>query len=806
MLKSITRRLLLSAILFQTFFLFAADGIPEAAFKLGMGVPPANPGGKKPNLTTMIDDGYWQGAPVGGFGAGTFSRTYRGDFARWHMKTGVHKYQTLWTNQFSMYQKSASGEAFAQVLTVGKPDGPVGASWNWNYPAGAGDYYALYPKSWYDYKNPKFPAHLVIEQFSPILPKNYKETSYPIAVYQLKADNPSKEPVTVSVMLTWQNMIGWFRDFGRKFDGKLDEGTVNTFKSEPVAGGTMKGIVFDRYRHAGQKVTEDWDGQMTIAAVESPGVEVTHYATFMPGPADAAVWQPFAQTGKLPNSDQNWTSSGETLAGAIAVTFTLKPGENRVVPVVISWDMPVVQFGSGRKWIRKYTDFFGTTGTNAWQIAKTGLTNAQTWSQAIDKWQATIANDNSKPLWYRGMLFNELYNVADLGGFWARPPEAKPGTQYTFAFLECFDYPFYNTLDVLFYGSMPLAHMWPEISKSIMRDFAATVNQDLTQDFMWIWKSEQTGSLHLRDRKLRGAVPHDLGAPAEDPFAFVNQFSWQNTNRWKDLNPKFVLMIYRDYVRSGGTDTKFLRDTWPAVQQAMQHLRQFDTNNDGLPENEGYPDQTYDVWVVHGESAYCGSLYLASLRASEEIAKKLGDAKAAAGYRELFMKAQKSYIDKLWAGDYFRYDTGSEYKDNIQAEQLAGQWYANLTGLGDIVPANMRKSALTKVFNNNVMKFGDGKMGASNGIGADGTIIKTNEQVQEVWIGTTFGLASHMLSEGMTEEAYKTAWGVYNVVYLDKAYWFRTPEAYEIDGNYRASMYMRPGSIWAMEMVQAPKK
>jgi non-lysosomal glucosylceramidase len=78
--------------------------------------------------------------------------------------------------------------------------------------------------------------------------------------------------------------------------------------------------------------------------------------------------------------------------------------------------------------------------------------------------------------------------------------------------------------------------------------------------------------------------------------------------------------------------------------------------------------------------------------------------------------------------------------------------------------------------------------------------------VQEVWIGTTFGLASHMLSEGMTEEAYKTAWGVYNVVYLDKAYWFRTPEAYEIDGNYRASMYMRPGSIWAMEMVQAPKK
>jgi hypothetical protein len=29
----------------------------------------------------LIDDGYWQGAPVGGMGAGTFSRSYRGDFS-----------------------------------------------------------------------------------------------------------------------------------------------------------------------------------------------------------------------------------------------------------------------------------------------------------------------------------------------------------------------------------------------------------------------------------------------------------------------------------------------------------------------------------------------------------------------------------------------------------------------------------------------------------------------------------------------------------------------------------------------------
>jgi non-lysosomal glucosylceramidase len=59
-----------------------------------------------------------------------------------------------------------------------------------------------------------------------------------------------------------------------------------------------------------------------------------------------------------------------------------------------------------------------------------------------------------------------------------------------------------------------------------------------------------------------------------------------------------------------------------------------------------------------------------------------------------------------------------------------------------------------------------------------------------------------MLEDGMKDEAYRTAWGIYNVTYEKKGYWFRTPEAWDITGNYRASMYMRPAAIWAMEMGQ----
>src|ERR1700722_6475888 len=158
---------------------WAGDAIPQAAWKRPLGLPLNNPGVTR--VAGDIDDGYWQGVPVGGLGAGTFSRSYRGDFARWHIKAGVHKYQPVYANQFAVYGRSEDdANGTAQVLMNGHPDGGQLSSWQWDYPVGAGDYAALYPKSWFDYRWKKFPAHVTVEQFSPILPDNYKETSYPV--------------------------------------------------------------------------------------------------------------------------------------------------------------------------------------------------------------------------------------------------------------------------------------------------------------------------------------------------------------------------------------------------------------------------------------------------------------------------------------------------------------------------------------------------------------------------------------------------------------------------------------------------
>jgi non-lysosomal glucosylceramidase len=305
---------------------------------------------------------------------------------------------------------------------------------------------------------------------------------------------------------------------------------------------------------------------------ETSGVELSYLTSFLADGDGKPVWTSFAKDGSLPGKDVSWVSAGEKLAGAIAVRFTLKPGEKKIVPMVVAWDFPIVEFGQGRRWHRRYTDFYGATGKNAWAIARDGLQNAANWSSAIDRWQAPYVNDENKPSWFRGMLFNEMYVLTDGGTFWGRPSGSDAKIAPTFALLECFDYAYYGTLDVSFYGSMPLLKFWPDVDKQVLRQFAATVPREWPELGLWVWKTEQTGEPVLHKRKKKGAVPHDLGVPEGDPFFSVNEPGWQDTNDWKDLNTKFVLMVYRDYVLTGRKDKAFLDEMWPAMKEALAYL------------------------------------------------------------------------------------------------------------------------------------------------------------------------------------------------------------------------------------------
>jgi non-lysosomal glucosylceramidase len=772
--------------------------IPRQAWSraLGEGYEPApHPRVDQP----LIDDGPWAGAPVGGIGAGSIGRTQRGDFARWHLDVGRHRFESIAASQFSLFVAPADGLApRAHVLSTIRPDGLP--TWGFDLPVGAGTYHALFPYAWFDVDWDELPVRVVQRQFSPVLPHNYRESSYPVAIFETLIENRSAARVTAALMFSWQNVLGRA--------GGLDR--AGGQRHEAVHRDGLAGVVLGAPTAAAGTA---WDGSFAIAALEADGVELTAAPLFEVGDRAAALWADFAADGRLTGADgeAGVAPAGGPMAAALAATVQLAPGESRTIPFVLAWDIPQAEFAVGTRWHRRYTSFFGTSGRNAWSIAAEGARSREAWSAAIDAWQAPILADESRPDWYAQALFNELYFMVDGGTLWtdgspipaegSTPPAdlaaAAGGPLGRFAQIECFDYPFYNTLDVDFYASFARLQLWPELERAVIREFVASVDVDdpAVVEIQWSGK--------LAPRKCPGALPHDVGGPDDDPFLRVNAYRYQDINIWKDLNCKYVLQLWRDATALGDDD--LLRDAWPGVVRALDHVASFDRDGDGLPEHDGDPDQTYDTWPMSGPSAYCAALWLAALRAAIEIGTRVGTAAdaatgaALARFERWLRDGTAAFEDKLWAGTHYRYDGGGgPSSDSIMADQLAGQWYADATGLGDVAEPARVEQALRTVHAMNVQGFEGGEMGAVNGVRPDGSVDGSSEQSPEVWVGTTYALAAFMLGRGLEDEAWQTARGAWNVVW-NRGLWFRTPEAYDVSGNYRASLYLRPLSIWAIE-------
>ncbi len=788
--------------------------IPTCAWSRPIGL-----GWDKPytvRYASNLDDGPWHGMPLGGLGAGCIGRSSRGDFNLWHIDGGEHTFKTVPACQFSVFEQVTGTPSQAYALCTEAPaDGSL-SQWEW-YPASSatrstGTYYALYPRSWFEYAG-VFQSQLICEQFSPIWAGNYQETSYPIAVFEWTAHNPTDQPLTLSLMLSWQNMVGWFtnaiaspqvyvRDDGSpeyEYQPRLgqSDGNFNQLVREPgVVGCRMDRIATASAGREGQ-------GQWAIATSAENGVEVFYHSHWNPAGDGSDLWQTFAEDGSLSNQiAETPATGGRQVAAAIAVRFTLAPGQTRRIPFVLAWDFPVTEFAKGVESYRRYTDFFGRSGRNAWAIAQTALNHYQSWQQQIQTWQQPIL-DQDLPNWFKLALFNELYDLTSGGTLWSAADFQDPIGQ--FAVLECLDYRWYESLDVRLYGSFGLLILWPELEKSVMRAFARAIpTSDNTL--------RQIGyNRALAPRKVANAVPHDLGAPNECPWRKTNYTSYQDCNLWKDLPSDFVLLVYRDFYCTGATDYQFLADCWPAIQAALDHLKTFDLDDDGIPENSGAPDQTFDDWQLQGVSAYCGGLWIAALEAAIATGKILIDHSAEAyptprlqetiaTYQGWLKQSRSVYQAKLWNGEYYRLDSDSG-SDVVMADQLCGQFYARLLSLPDVVSCDRAHLALNTIYQTCFLKFQQGQFGAANGLGPGGVPEKPDAtHPLEVWTGINFGLAALLLQTGMKSEALQLAEVVVGQIYQNGLQ-FRTPEAITAKGTFRACMYLRAMAIWAIYSV-----
>ena len=492
------------------------------------------------------------GVPLGGMGGGSIGRGWRGDFRRWTIRPGFIHHQSVCADQFSLFVQQEGGEPSVTTLSPVKPDDGTLNSWNWGLDPALATYHGLFPRAWTTYENPLPGVRLMCKQVSPVIPHNYKESSFPVAVFEWTVENTSKKAATIGLMFTWQNGIGEKNDSAGGHRNKPFQLEISSQKK--VTGIALKHIHRQKkVLPLGQKATgplptiED-PLTFAIAAQQSKEVKVTTHARFKADGSGSEIWNLFAQTGELDNGkDDTPSSAGESIGAGVAATVHLKPGKTITIVFSLAWDMPVVHSGQGTPYARRYTAFYGNKGNAAPEIARDAIVHYTGWERLIDAWQNPILKNAGLPDWYKCALFNELYYVVEGGVFWgyAEKQKALEREMGHYWYLEGHEYRMVNTYDVHFYASIAFAMLWPRIELSITRDFArATLEENLTL-FPMAHENKPV------PRKVRGAVPHDLGWPEEDPYRMLNGYNMHDSGKWKDLNPKFVLMAYRDYIFTG---------------------------------------------------------------------------------------------------------------------------------------------------------------------------------------------------------------------------------------------------------------
>ncbi len=761
--------------------------IPDAAWSVPCHQTHPNPGKPNHDKPEIVDPPF-HGAPIGGFGAGTIGRTYRGDFARWHLHTGRHTYRSLpaCAQAIAIRQGASCLDAFALGPT---PDGNALSSWT--FVTRGIHYHALYPFAWFEGSAARSAVRWRLTQFSPILPNCYRETSLPVAVFRWHLHNATDDPVTVTLLFSWEN--GSIVSPGEP----LESGVLHRVTSNDP------GVLW--MGRSGVDPKTDEDGAF---AISSDGGDSFHLPIFDPEGSGEEVWQALMD-GRMAEYPERFTPGWGRSAGALGVNVELAGGESREAAFSLAWHFPVTRFGSGRGWYRRYTRFYGRgTGRGepddpACRLAIDALAARDEWEREIRTWQAPILEHRSPAL--AGSLFNSLYILADGGSAWengdveddtkrTRVPHI-PGSRKVgrFSVLECFTYPYYATLDVRFYGAFPLLFFWPELERQVLLQYAeaAALTDEQNREMVHVQETAR--------RKLAGTVPHDLGSPNEDPWGKVNAYDDIDPNRWKDLGPKFVLLAARYLSHVGWEDRGFLRGVWPAVRSAMAHLSSQDRNDDGLPEHEGIPDQTFDKWPMTGASAYTAGLTIAALNAAAEIATWCGDQGAAKRYTNWRRKAVRTRAKKLWTGAGFKYDCSPEGSGTVMAAQLVGDWAGTIAGLPQALGKNETRGTLEKIWEACAIEV-DGKLwGLANGGATGENDPPKNRHAREVWPGVNYAVASHLVLAGLHDKALTLIDALARVIQNDRPYVFTTPEAWDANGNYRGMMYFRPLTIWAVE-------
>ena len=736
-----------------------------------------------------------KGLPLGGVGAGNFMYNLCGTFGPWQMKVGRYEERFLPQGAFHIWEKVGGKEAAARTLATDD----VLPAWQRLNP-GEADYYALFPRGWCTYK--VFQTDVSLQFFSPFIKDNYRETSLPVAVFLFKIHNPTKSPAKVSVMFAFPNApytgpqntpLGKVKESGWPETSRERRGLRNELARDLTHGITAVLMKAQDASNPPETENSEW-----CIATSSPASHVTAWD----GDGDGSdIWRHFAAEGRLPNT----ASRQETRlpSGALCVETEVAPDDGVTVPFALGWFFPQVEFGSGTRWWRRFTEYFPPRPGQAFEIVKEALINREPWLKQVEAWQNPIINNPAYPEWLKQGTLNELYYATFGGSFWengciTKPKKfgGRPG-QHLASVMECQEYALAETFDVRHHASRSNRDLLPQMERDILLAFA---------DFI----------MDTPD----GSCPHDAGLIAGDPFFDYDGYGrsynqgpdgtkGRITTPWSEFSPKFIQQCHAYWQKT--KQDKFLEEVWPALVRSFRYQKSTDVDGDGLTEMKSseYRDN----------KLFNAVLWLGALEALEALAEYRQDQDFGAEITAVLDKARASTEQQFWNEQlgYYQYNARNQ---DIMGDAMIGERYVDVTGLSPVLTPDRMTSHYRQLFKRAVLPLKDfngdgvGDIGVANALHPDSTPgVGDSEAAHqfEVWTGVSYNAAANIYSWGkrtgdgsLQADALLAAWGVYSTSWLNEqtAYWFSTPEAWRLEDprKFRALMYQRVRAIWEFTM------
>lgn len=632
------------------------------------------------------------GVPLGGIGAGTVELWPDGGLHDWRIGENWDRVREPEFSYFALRCSAAgSGRSSTRVLQNSR--------WAGRLRTEHIEYDGEFPFVFLDYGSGKQPVAIRAEVFSSLIPNNAEDSCLPLARFGFTLENALDENVDVSLT------------FALGTSPLMGKGVSSFVQAEGLSS-----ITYESGRDS--------------VALSTTATDSSHGASWI----GEFLPSEFRRSGRL-----NGAMGEDNGRIALCAHLDLGPHESKKVIFFLSWFFPdfrqrptrsgsmelkfkelgtTQEAEAGKYYGRRYNRF-----GSAREVAIYFARNLERLESGTRRWHETIYK-SSLDNWFKHFLSNSLYPLFKTS-FWTE--------QGLFNILESTNAaPNLDCIHVRYYGSIPLALMFPELDKQVLRRMA-----------------QHRGPF---GGEKPGQIPEQFyGFSMELPFG---RALLQN-------NLVFVLMVYRDYLWTG--DKNFLREMWPAVKEAMALAALADTDRDGLPDDTGI-NQTYDDYDMGDSSAYISGIWLASLRAAEEIAAAMEEPEAAKSFMESFLRGREAMETMLWRGEYYGFTEG-ERGTVCFADALNGQWYADMLGLGDVLDGERIHRTLSSIFTYNDAASRHGIVnGFVPGYGIDFPKQTGTFQTQSgsVWTGTTFAVASLALYRGFYDEPLNAVREVYD--------------------------------------------